>query len=478
MDSVGHFIGGTFCQSDETLAGINPATEAVIYQVANASPEAIDKAVCAAKLSFPRWSTSSAEYRASCLMKLADLIENNIEHLARCESLDTGKPLSLAKTVDIPRAASNFRFFAHAITQFSSLCHPNEKAINYTLNQPIGPVACISPWNLPLYLLTWKIAPALAMGCTVVAKPSELTVLTAHELAKLSLEAGIPAGVLNILHGEGKRAGAALCHHPDIKAVSFTGGTQTGQTIASALAPQFKKYSLELGGKNAAVIFDDCDYDKMLEATVQSSFANQGEICLCTSRIFVQKSLFEQFKQDFVQRVRKIVVGDPLDARTQMGALISATHRQKVAHFVEQAKQAGGQILSGGEIMSHQGKGYFYQPTVIEGLSADSDINQQEIFGPVVSLLPFEDEQALLNAVNGTRYGLAATLWTKDIGKAHRIASQIDSGIVWVNCWMLRDLRTPFGGTKHSGVGREGGFDALAFFCEQKNVCVALEGST
>jgi aminomuconate-semialdehyde/2-hydroxymuconate-6-semialdehyde dehydrogenase len=474
MNRIGHFIDGEFVQSEAILQGINPASEELIYQVANASKSDVDMAVAAAKKSFHEWSSSSAEYRAACLLKLADLIEDNLEHLAHCESVDTGKPLAMARAVDIPRAASNFRFFAHAITQFSSLCHDNQQALNYTLNQAVGPVACISPWNLPLYLLTWKIAPALAVGCSVVAKPSELTVLTANELAKLSIEAGIPRGVLNIIHGEGATAGNELCLHPDINAVSFTGGTQTGKHIASAIAPQFKKYSLELGGKNAALIFADCDYEKMLETTIRSSFTNQGEICLCTSRIFVEKSIYERFKQDFVARVRQIKMGPPLEDETQMGALISKSHLQKVSGFVEKAKQLGGTVLCGGETMSIAGKGFYHQATVIEGLSHKSEVNQHEIFGPVVCLMPFEDEEELLNAVNSTDYGLAATLWTQDISKGHRVANKIESGIVWVNCWMLRDLRTPFGGVKHSGVGREGGFDALQFFTQKKNICISL----
>jgi aminomuconate-semialdehyde/2-hydroxymuconate-6-semialdehyde dehydrogenase len=475
MIKIDNFINGEFYPCGEYLQGQNPASEAAFYQVANSSAIDVDSAIEAAEKSFYEWSTLDVEKRAEYLLALAKLIDENANHLAKLESLDTGKPLSLAKRVDIPRSAENFRFFAHAITQFASLSHPTPSSLNYTLKQPLGIVGCISPWNLPLYLLTWKIAPALAAGNCVIAKPSEMTPLTANELAHLSIEAGLPKGVLNIIHGKGSQCGEYLVGHSKIKAISFTGGTDTGKKIASRLAPMLTKYSLELGGKNAAVIFADCDYLSMLETTVRSSFTNQGEICLCTSRIFIEKTLYQQFITDFVEKVRALRIGKPLDDNTQVGALISKQHLQKVSHFVEKAMHNGGRVLCGGKAFNLEGKGYYYMPTVIEGLDAYDEVNQTEIFGPVVSIIPFEKEHEVITHVNSTTYGLATSLWTENLSRAHRLSAQIESGLVWVNCWMQRDLRTPFGGMKDSGMGREGGFDALDFFTEKKNICINFQ---
>jgi aminomuconate-semialdehyde/2-hydroxymuconate-6-semialdehyde dehydrogenase len=410
------------------------------------------------------------------LIKISELLESRLEQLAEAESMDNGKPVNLAKTIDIPRSASNFRFFGNAITQFSSESHESigQDAINFTLRQPIGVVGCISPWNLPLYLFTWKIAPALAAGNCVVAKPSEVTPLTAHMLGEICNEAGLPNGVLNIVHGLGNSAGQAIVQHPGIKAISFTGGTTTGAHIAKTAAPMFKKLSLELGGKNPNIIFGDCDYEDMLDTTVRSSFANQGQICLCGSRILVESTIYEQFKQDFVQRVKELKVGHPSDAQSNLGALVSKSHLEKVLSYVEQAPNDNAHILCGGHQLTLPGyeEGYYMEPTVIEVASNDCSINQEEVFGPVVTLMPFKNEKEALDLANNVKYGLSATLWTNNLKRTMRMTRALEAGIVWVNTWMLRDLRTPFGGVKQSGVGREGGFEALKFFTETKNVCI------
>ncbi|HVF29828.1 MAG TPA: aldehyde dehydrogenase, partial [Pyrinomonadaceae bacterium] len=386
--------------------------------------------------------------------------------------------IALARSMDIPRAAANFRFYATAAMHTANESHDTAgQAINYTLRQPLGVVGCISPWNLPLYLFTWKIAPALAAGCTVVAKPSEITPMTAYLLSKICIEASLPAGVLNIVHGLGPKVGAAMVAHRDVKAISFTGGTSTGEEIARTAAPMFKKLSLELGGKNPNIIFADCDYEAMLETTVRSSFANQGQICLCGSRILVERPIYERFRNDFVSRAFEMNIGDPLDEATNLGAVVSEPHMQKILSYIELAKSEGGTILAGGERVKLDGRcadGYFVQPTVIEGLSHDCRTNQEEIFGPVVSLMPFDDEAEAVGYANSVKYGLSATVWTENLSRAHRVAGALESGIVWVNCWLLRDLRTPFGGVKDSGIGREGGFEALKFFTEEKNVCIKL----
>ena len=380
--------------------------------------------------------------------------------------------------MDIPRAARNFRFFATAILHTSSEAHAtDDTAINYTLRQPIGVAGCISPCNLPLYLFTWKIAPALAAGNTVVAKPSEITPMTAYRLSEICIEAGLPPGVLNIVHGTGADVGAAITAHPGIPAISFTGGTQTGATIARTAAPMFKKLSLELGGKNPTIIFADCDFDEMLETVLRSAFSNQGEICLCGSRIFIERALYDRFRDAFTERVRALRVGDPLDDATGQGAIVSEQHMEKVLGYVDLAREEGGTVLCGGErvqVEDRCSEGWFIAPTVIEGLPFSCRTNQEEIFGPVVTLMHFDTEDEVLTMANSTPYGLAASVWTGDVTRAHRVAAQLQSGIIWINCWMLRDLRTPFGGMKQSGVGREGGWEALRFFTEAKNVCIKL----
>ena len=472
---LANFINGAFTgpSCDSFFDDIAPATGKVLAEVPDSDEHDIGNAVAAAKRAFPAWSKTPAEERSRLLLKLADLIERNLDELARIESEDTGKPLSLARRLDIPRAVANFRFFATAILHGSSEAHVTDSAaLNYTLRQPLGVVGLISPWNLPLYLLSWKTAPAIAAGNTCVAKPSELTPLTANRLAELSLETGIPPGVINIVHGYGANAGAALCEHEDVAAISFTGGTVTGTKVAAAAAPKFKKLSLELGGKNPNVIFADADLDECVATSIRSSFWNQGEICLCGSRILVERSIHEQFVDRFVAATRALRIGDPLDDKTDVGAVISEAHAQKVLGYIELAKQEGGTVVTGGTRVARDG--FFIEPTVITGLDSYCRTTQEEIFGPVVTITPFDREEEAIRFANATRYGLAASLWTRDLQRAHRVAASLDAGTIWINCWLLRDLRVPFGGMKDSGVGREGGFESLQFFTEAKNVCVKL----
>ncbi|HEX6097176.1 MAG TPA: aldehyde dehydrogenase [Thermoanaerobaculia bacterium] len=464
-------FGGPCCYS--YIDDIAPATGEVIAEIPDSDDHDINDAVFAARIAFETWSKTPAAERSRLLLKLADLIEENFEELARLESQDTGKAITLARRLDIPRAIANFRFFATAILHESSEAHVTDSsALNYTLRQPLGVVGLISPWNLPLYLLSWKIAPAIAAGNTCVAKPSEVTPLTAHRLAQLTVEAGFPPGVINIVHGYGANAGAALCEHEDVAAISFTGGTATGAKVAAAAAPRFKKLSLELGGKNPNVIFADADLDECIATSVRSSFWNQGEICLCGSRLFVERSIHDQFVERFVEATRKLRVGDPLDETTDVGAVVSEAHMQKVLSYVELAQQEGGTVVTGGRRVDRAG--FFVEPAVITGLGAYCRTTQEEIFGPVVTITPFDREEEVIRFANATKYGLSATLWTRDLQRAHRVAASIDSGTVWINCWLLRDLRVPFGGMKDSGVGREGGFESLNFFTEAKNVCVKL----
>lgn len=460
------------------IDNINPATGQVYSQTPDSDIKDIEEAVGAARAAFPAWSTTPAEERFKVINRIAELIDQNLDALALAETNDNGKPLWLSKKVDIPRASSNFRFFATGLMHFATESHHMEdKAVNYTLRQPIGVVGCISPWNLPLYLFTWKIAPAIAAGNCVVAKPSEVTPMTGYLLSIICREAGLPAGVLNIVHGTGPSCGAAIVAHPEIKAISFTGSTRAGKDIAATAAPMFKKISLELGGKNPNLIFADCDWDKMMRTTLQSSFANQGQICLCGSRVLVEESIYEKFKAEFIERAKKLTVGDPLNENTRQGAIVSKLHFDKVMGCIETAKQEGGKILLGGNVIKGAGRcenGYFIEPTIIEGLGPSCRTNMEEIFGPVVTLQSFKTEDEVLMLANTSDYGLAATIWTQDVSRANRIAAKVHSGIIWVNCWLLRDLRTPFGGFKSSGVGREGGWEAMRFFTEPKNVCIEL----
>lgn len=465
-------------QNGKYIPDINPATGEVIAQIPESNSDDVNDAVQAAKNAFPIWSQLSITKRSKILYRIAELIEEKKEALALAESNDNGKPYQLAYEVEIPRASSNFEFFATAIRHFASEAHINKgQNLNYTIKNPIGVVACISPWNLPLYLFSWKVAPALAAGNCVVAKPSEVTPLTAYLLSEICVEAGMPAGVFNIIHGTGPDAGAALVKHPEVKAISFTGSTRAGKEIASVAAPKFKKLSLELGGKNPVLIFADCNYENMLETTVRSAFQNQGQICLCGSRIYIEQSIYEKFKKDFVARTLQLSIGDPLEPDTKVGAIVSNMHFKKILSYLRLAREEGGKILCGGEMVKLSGRcanGMFIQPTIIEGLDINCRTNQEEIFGPVVTITPFNTDEEALMLANNSEYGLASVIWTQDLTRAHRMADAIESGIVWINCWLERDLRTPFGGMKQSGVGREGGWEALRFFTEQKNITIQL----
>jgi aminomuconate-semialdehyde/2-hydroxymuconate-6-semialdehyde dehydrogenase len=472
---LANFIGGEFRApiSGGYFDDINPATADVIARIPASDERDVDAAVRAARAAFPAWSRTPAAERSSLLLKLADLIERDLEDLAKTESIDSGKTVTLAKRLDIPRAVANFRFFATAILHQASQAYMTDAAaLNYTLRQPLGVVGLISPWNLPLYLLSWKIAPAIAAGNTCVAKPSEMTPLTANQLAELALEAGIPPGVINIVHGYGNTAGRALTCHEDVAAISFTGGTVTGAAVAANAAPRFKKLSLELGGKNPNVIFADADLDDAIATSIRSSFWNQGEICLCGSRIFVERSIHDEFVERFFQATNALRIGDPLDETSDIGALISEGHLRKVMGYIELAREEGGTIVTGGHRLDRPG--YFVEPTIVTGLGCKSPVLQEEIFGPVVTVTPFDGEEEALRFANSTRYGLSATVWTRDLSRAHRVAAALEAGTVWINCWLLRDLRVPFGGMKESGVGREGGFASLEFFTEAKNVCVRI----
>ncbi|MBK5258264.1 MAG: aldehyde dehydrogenase [Thermoanaerobaculia bacterium] len=472
---ITNFIGGEFVApaSSAYIDDYEPATGKVIAEIPDSDARDVDAAVSAARKAFISWSRTSAADRSELLLRLADLVEQNLEELARLESRDSGKTVTLARRLDIPRAAANFRFFATAILHQSTEAHTTDAgALNYTLRQPLGVAGLISPWNLPLYLLSWKIAPAIASGNTCVAKPSELTPLTANRLAELAVKAGIPPGVINIVHGYGAKAGEAITTHPHVPAISFTGGTVTGARVAASAAPLFKKLSLELGGKNPNVIFADADLEQAVTTSIQSSFANQGEICLCGSRIFVERSAYASFVEKFVTAIKRLRIGDPSDESTDVGALISEAHLQKVAGYIDLARREGGTVETGGNRINRPG--WFLEPAVITGLGCDCRVLQEEIFGPVVTITPFDTEDEAIAFANSTRYGLSATLWTRDLQRAHRVAAAIDAGTVWINCWMLRDLRVPFGGMRESGVGREGGFESLNFFTEAKNVCVKL----
>jgi aminomuconate-semialdehyde/2-hydroxymuconate-6-semialdehyde dehydrogenase len=483
MQKIQNYINGKLCApvNSNYLDNFEPAT-GKIYSLTPQSDRAdLELAVEAAESAKKQWAEMVSEERSSLLMKLADAIENAGDELAKAEAIDNGKPIAFARAVDSYRSAANIRFFANAATQFSSECHDmGNIGVNYTLRQPIGIVGCISPWNLPLYLFTWKIAPALASGNCVIAKPSEVTPMTAYLFSKLCIQVGIPKGVINILHGDGRSIGAPLVAHKKIKAISFTGGSATGRAIASTIAPMLKKFSLELGGKNPTLVFADaCQSEQSMQKTVsevaRAAFANQGQICLCGSRIYIERSIYEAFKQVFVSKVSQLIIGDPLAEETQHGALVSEQHRDKVYDYIQLAIEEGGKILTGGNKISIEGRctnGYFIEPTVIEGLSSQCRVNQEEIFGPVCTLQPFDTEEELLAKANGTEYGLATSIWSQDISRCHRLSSQLDFGIVWINSWLLRDLRTPFGGMKSSGMGREGGLEAMRFFTEPKNVCV------
>ena len=480
MEKIKNYINGKLVESNSGnyIDNYNPASGKVYSLVPDSNEDDINAAVLAANTAFQSWSKTSKKYRSDLLMRLASKIEEYSEELIIAESRDNGKPEALARLVDIPRASENFRFFATAILHFSSELHDMDgKALNYTLREPIGVAACISPWNLPLYLLTWKIAPALAAGNTVVAKPSEVTPMTAYILSKICAEIDFPPGVLNIVHGIGSKIGDFLTGHEDTPIVSFTGGTQTGRHIAGIASPMFKKISLELGGKNPNIVFADANFDKAVTMAVKAGFSNQGQICLCGSRLFIQDEIYEKFKKALLEKVSKLKVGDPQDDGMDLGAVVSEEHMNKVLSKITQAKKIGGNILTGGNRKLIEGdllNGYYIEPTVIENLPFDCEVNQEEIFGPVLTLIPFKDEEEVINMANSTKYGLSASIFTENLSKGHRVAAAVKSGVVWINTWLLRDLRIPFGGMKQSGVGREGGFKSLQFFTEPKNVCIKI----
>lgn len=480
MDYIKNYINGTYVESHSSMwiDNYEPATGKVYSHVADSDGIDVQKAVDAAKSAFPIWSSMTAEQRSNIMLAIANSIEERLEEFAQAESKDQGKPVWLARVMDIPRAISNFRFFATEILHTTTNAHQTDSlALNYTLRKPLGVVGCISPWNLPLYLFTWKIAPALAAGNTVVAKQSEMTPLTAAMLGEICTKAGMPAGVLNIIHGYGHKVGAAIVEHPEIKAISFTGSTRTGEYIAKTAGPMFKKLSLELGGKNPNLVFADCNLEKAVCESVRAAFLNQGEICLCGSRIFVEKTIYNSFVEQFVTQVKELGIGDPLIDTSRVGALVSEDHMNKVLSYIELAKQEGGTIETGGKKATVTGRcadGWFIEPTVITGLTHTCRTNQEEIFGPVVTITPFDTEEEAVMMANSTGYGLAAVVWTENLNRAHRVSALLESGIVWVNCWLLRDLRTPFGGVKNSGVGREGGIEALRFFTDMKNVCIGF----
>ena len=481
MISIKNFINGSYRESltKDWLEVINPSNGEIYAKLPNSNTQDVHNAYLAAEKAFNSWSKTSVDQRSLILAKIAELIEDQMEILAAAESMDNGKPISLAREVDIPRAAYNFKFFSQAVTQFYSESHEqiSDKTINYTLRQPLGVVGCISPWNLPLYLFTWKIAPALAAGNCVVAKPSEVTPYTAFLLADICNKAGLPKGVLNIVHGLGKSTGQAIVEHPEIKAISFTGGSETGAHIAKTAAPMFKKLSLELGGKNPNIIFADCDYYKMLITTIKSSFANQGQICLCGSRIFVEADIYEKFKKDFIKKVSQLKIGLPSEKETDIGAMVSKAHLDKVMGYIAAANRSEATVLYGGQKVSIKNgeKGYYLEPTVIEVSSNNCLLNQEEIFGPVVTLMPFKNATKVLEIANDVKYGLSATVWTNNLKRSMYFSEHLEAGIIWINTWMQRDLRTPFGGQKASGIGREGGFEVLRFFTEAKNICINYE---
>lgn len=481
MLHIRNYIGGRYCEpaSGLWIENINPSTGEVASLIARSDARDVEAAVEHARAAFPDWSATPAKGRSEILQRISQRIKDHLEDLALAESNDQGKPLWLSRSVDIPRAVDNMAFFATEILHTHTDAHQtDEHVINFTVRRPLGVVGCISPWNLPLYLFTWKIAPALAAGNTVVAKPSELTPMTAFLLAQICMDAGLPPGVLNILHGYGPECGQAIVEHPDVKAISFTGGTATGKMIAATAAPMFKKLSLELGGKNPTIVFDDVSIASTARSVARAAFTNQGEICLCGSRIFVQRGIFDEFQTALIEETRRFVVGDPLEPDTRTGAVVNATHMEKILGYIDLAKQEGGMILVGGNRVHVGGRcqgGFFVEPTLIGGLPQACRVNREEIFGPVATIIPFDTEEEVVAMANDTMYGLAATIWTSNVHRAHRTAQRLDSGIVWVNTWLLRDLRTPFGGMKQSGVGREGGTEALRFFTEPKNICVQIE---
>ena len=481
MKKIKNYINGKLVDSTNKrfINNFNPSTGKKYSLIPDSQKKDVLLAVDSAKKAFVTWSKKTKKERYELLMCLANNIDLNFKKLVQAESFDTGKPEWLTKSVDIPRCSENIKFFATASLHFDSKFHEMDgAAINYTLKEPVGVVGAISPWNLPLYLLTWKIAPALAAGNTVIAKPSEITPYTAFLFSKICIKSGIPPGVINIVHGLGSIVGEEIVKHKDVPIITFTGGTKTGRRIASIAAKNFKKLSLELGGKNPNIVFSDTDIKKAVEWAIKSSFLNQGQVCLCGSRLFVEKTIYNEFKSLFVKRTLDLIVGDPKKEESFLGSVVSQNHMKNILKKISEAKKLGGKVLVGGKRKLLNGKfknGYFLEPTIIENLSYLSKTNQEEIFGPVVCLIPFDTEDEVVKMANSTNYGLSASVFTNNISRGHRVAAKIKSGIVWINSWLIRDLRIPFGGMKSSGLGREGGFGSLDFFTEQKNVCLKID---
>ena len=471
-----NYIAGEFVRqsSEDWMDVFEPATGKQFAKVPHSGPQEVDQAVAAARAAQPSWGALTHSVRADWLDRIADSLEAKYEDIAALESRDTGKPIALARAVDAYRSVANFRFFADLVREQGVERFEMSDATNIVVSKPVGVAALITPWNLPLYLLSWKVAPAIGMGNTVICKPSELTPMTANLLMETIHEVGLPSGVVNLVHGDGISAGAPLTSHPDVDLVSFTGGTATGAKVAAAASPQFKKLSLELGGKNASIVFADCDLEKTVEGVTRAAFLNQGQVCLCGSRILIEDSIYDEFVERFVDSVESMKIGDPSDESTQLGALISAEHLQKVEGYVSIAREEGGEVLTGGSpcLPKEFENGNWMAPTVIGGLPVDSRCSTEEIFGPVVTIHRFETEQQAVDIANNTRYGLAGSVWTGDLEKGRRVAEGIDTGMVWVNTWLHRDLRVPFGGVKDSGVGREGGRWSLGFFSEPLNICL------
>lgn len=478
------FIDGEFVDGRGEFDDVDPTTGAVIAKVAEAGPEEVDRAVAAAERALQGpWGKMGAQARGDLLAKVADGIMARFDEFLAAEIADTGKPSSWASNVDIPRGAANFRIFANQARSFGSESYMQDTpdgrgAVNYVQRMPLGVVGVICPWNLPLLLMTWKVAPALAAGNTVVVKPSEETPGTATLLGEVMKTAGIPDGVYNVVHGFGPgSAGEAITSHPDVAAITFTGESATGAAIMKNTADSVKPLSFELGGKNPAIIFGDADYEAALAGTIRSTFSNCGQVCLCSERVYVHRSLYERFVSDLAERAASLRFGDPFDEATQIGPLISEEHRRKVLGYFELAKQEGAEVVTGGGVPSVGPRfdgGSWIEPTIWTGLSEDARCIKEEIFGPVCHVTPFDDDDEAIAMANDTDYGLAAAVWTTDLSRAHRTAQALETGIVWVNSWFLRDLRTPFGGVKLSGIGREGGIYSLNFYSELKNICIKL----
>jgi aminomuconate-semialdehyde/2-hydroxymuconate-6-semialdehyde dehydrogenase len=490
-----NFVAGCMVGSADGrfIDNINPATADVATVIPRSQAPDVDHAVAAAKAALPGWAATPLADRCAILDRIADAMESQLQHLADLETMDTGKPITTSRTLDIPRAIRNFRFFAEFGANYEDEAHPMEGGYNRTHRKPVGVVGLITPWNLPLYLLSWKVAPALAMGNTIVAKPSELTPQTATALAQIAFEAGLPAGVLNIVHGYGPEVGPVLCEHSDVDAISFTGGTATGKLVAAAAAPTFKKLSLELGGKNPTIICDDVDLDVAVAGAIRAGFTNGGQVCLCGSRVLVHESIAQEFSKHFIAAVAKMSVGNPLNPETQIGPMSSPVHRAKVEAYLEIARSEGAVVHGGDRPKSVKARGKesgapagddlnagaYLRPAVITGVAQASRCVQEEIFGPVVTLQSFANDDEAVAMANGVPYGLAASVWAKGSMRANAIADRLDTGMVWINDWLVRDLRVPFGGMKQSGVGREGGRWSLEFYSEARNIyeADALPGS-